>query len=100
MATINQLVRKPRQPWLTPRALPSDAIARLLAVVDRQQTGTGAYLIGQSPSFGPIAGPIVATIGAVNFLGGVILEVGAGYLGYEFFIKPDPRIPAGVPKGR
>lgn len=55
---------------------------------------------GATFALGPIAGPIVGAMGAVTFIGGTVLEVGAGYMGYELFIKPNPRVPGVSPIGK
>ena len=62
--------------------------------------GKGVWIIGQSFTLDPIAGPIVGGIGIINVLGGAFLEIGAGYMGYDFFMAPEPRAPAAVPSGR
>jgi len=65
---------------------------------------TGLYLIQQSfglvPTAGPIAAGLTAAAGLVTLGGGFALEVGAVYMGYELFIKPNPRVPGTVSGGK
>lgn len=65
---------------------------------------SGLYLIQQSfglvPTAGPIAAGLTAAAGLVTLGGGFALEVGAVYMGYELFIKPNPRVPGTVSGGK